>query len=92
MNIIENEIPYLVEAKICGYTDNSNQSKSMSISYQFMNSVHVSCIDKKELLISQIQACERLLKYAKIDSGDNLVLGEEMTRLRLALDLVDYRN
>jgi hypothetical protein len=84
MNIIENEIPYLVEAKTCGCTE-----KGKSISYSFIESSHGLCVDKSELMLSQIQACERLLKYSKDDS-ETLVLENEISKLKLGLDLMRY--
>ena len=84
MIIIENEIPYLVEAKTCGCTE-----KGKSISYSFIESSHGLCVDKSELMLSQIQACERLLKYSKDDS-ETLVLENEISKLKLGLDLMRY--
>lgn len=84
MNIIENEIPYLVEAKTCGFNE-----KGKSVSYHFIESSHILCIDKSELILSQIQACERLLKYSKDDS-EILVLEDEISKLKLGLDLMRY--
>ncbi len=84
MNIIENEIPYLVEAKTCGCKE-----RGKSISYRFLESSHNLCLEKGELMLAQIQACERLLKYAK-DQEEIDVLNEEMAKLRLALDLMRY--
>jgi hypothetical protein len=84
MNIIENEIPYLVEAKTCGCKE-----RGRSISYHFLESSHSLCLEKGELMLAQIQACERLLKYAK-DEEEIKVLKEELTKLRLALDLIRY--
>lgn len=84
MNIIENEIPYLVEAKTCGCKE-----RGKSVSYHFLESSHSLCLEKGELMLAQIQACERLLKYAK-DEEEIKVLKEELTKLRLALDLVRY--
>ena len=84
MNIIENEIPYLVEAKTCGCKE-----RGKSVSYHFLESSHSLCLEKGELMLAQIQACERLLKYAK-DDEEISVLNEEITKLRLALDLVRY--
>ena len=40
-------------------------------------------------MLAQIQACERLLKYAK-DEEEIDVLKEEISKLRLALDLIRY--
>ena len=84
MNIIENEIPYLVEAKTCGCNE-----KGKGVSYHFIESSHVLCVDKSELMWSQIQACERLLKYSKDDS-ETLGLENEISNLKLGLDLMRY--
>ena len=84
MNIIESEIPYLVEARTCGCKE-----RGKSVSYHFLESSHSLCLEKGELMLAQIQACERLLKYAK-DQEEIHVLNEEIIRLRLALDLVRY--
>jgi len=84
MNIIESETPYLVEARTCGCKE-----RGRSVSYHFIESSHSLCLDKSELLLAQIQACERLLKYAK-DEGEIDMLTEEISKLRLALDLVRY--
>jgi len=82
MNIIENEVPYLVEAKTCGYKDRS-------VSYHFIESSHSLCLEKGELMLAQIQACERLLKYAKYGVEVD-VLKKEISKLKLALDLIRY--
>ncbi|MGD9673296.1 MAG: hypothetical protein AB7U98_07445 [Candidatus Nitrosocosmicus sp.] len=84
MNIIESEIPFLVEARTCGCKE-----KGKSVSYHFIESSHSLCLEKGELLLAQIQACERLLKYAKEEEEINM-LKEEISKLRLALDLVRY--
>ena len=84
MNIIESEIPYLVESRTCGCKE-----RGRSVSYHFIESAHNLCLEKGELMLAQIQACERLLKYAK-DEEEIKVLKEEISKLRLALDLVRY--
>ena len=84
MNIIESEIPYLVEARTCGCKE-----RGRSVSYHFIESCHSLCLEKCELMLAQIQACERLLKYAK-DEEEIDVLKDEIAKLRLALDLVRY--
>ncbi len=84
MNIIENEIPFLVEAKTCGYKE-----KGKSVSYHFIESAHSLCLGKGELLLAQTQACERLLKYTK-DNEEITVLKDEIVKLKLALDLIRY--
>lgn len=84
MNIIENEIPYIVEAKTCGCKE-----RGKSVSYHFIESSHSLCLDKGELILSQIQACERLLKYSK-DEDETVLLKDEIFKLKLALDLIKY--
>ena len=84
MNIIESETPFLVEARTCGCKE-----RGRSVSYHFIESSHSLCLEKGELMLAQIQACERLLKYAKDDEEIN-ILKEEISKLRLALDLVRY--
>lgn len=46
-------------------------------------------MNKVELISAQIQACEGLLKYAK-EIDETILLKDEITRLRLALDMVQY--
>jgi hypothetical protein len=84
LNIIENEIPYLVEAKTCGCNE-----RGKSVSYHFIESTHGLCLNKIELMSAQIQACERLLKYAK-DEQESMLLTDEIAHLRLALDMIQY--
>ncbi|MGD9673738.1 MAG: hypothetical protein AB7U98_09700 [Candidatus Nitrosocosmicus sp.] len=84
MNIIESETPFLVEARTCGCKE-----RGRTVSYHFIESSHSLCLEKGELLLAQIQACERLLKYAK-DNEEIDVLKHEISKLRLALDLVRY--
>ena len=85
MNIIENEIPYLVEARTCGCNE-----RGKSVSYHFIESSHALCMDKLELISGQIQACERLLKLAKED-GEIALLRDEISKLKLALEIIQHK-
>jgi len=84
MNIIESETPYLVEARTCGCKE-----RGKSVSYHFIESSHSLCLGKGELILAQIQACERLLKYTK-DNNEISVLKDEISKLKLAVDLMRY--
>lgn len=57
MNISVPESQLICEAKICGCISNKK------IVYNFTEPVHSLCIDKKQFILSQIQACRNLLKY-----------------------------
>jgi hypothetical protein len=84
LNIAQTETPFEIEAKPCGCKSNKRV-----ISYQFIESSHKLCIDKREILLAQIQACERLLDHIK-DDDDLLLVKREISELKLALDLVHY--
>ena len=84
MNIIESESPFLVEARTCGCKE-----RGKSVSYHFIESAHSLCLGKGELLLAQIQACERLLKYTK-DDEEITALKDEIAKLKLVLDLIRY--
>lgn len=84
MNIVESETPYLVEAKTC-----EGKDKGISVSYHFIESAHSLGFEKGELILAQIQACERLLKYTT-DGEEILILKHEIAKLKLALDMIRY--
>lgn len=58
MNIAYMESSSQIEAKTCGCRD-----KGKKIEYSFIDSYHSLCIGKKNIILAQIDACERLLKY-----------------------------
>ena len=82
MNIACTEADYDIVAKTCGCKD-----KNRKVTYSFVDSYHSLCRDKKDIILSEIQACERLLKYA-IDENDKTTLEKEIAELKLALDML----
>jgi hypothetical protein len=84
MNLVEIETSFIIEAKTCGC-----KNKERNISYNFIESTHSLYIDKKGIIVAQIQACERLLKYTK-DEIDLTIIKKEISELKLALDLIHY--
>jgi len=81
MNIVYPESTAVV-AKTCGC--NVDRQK---VTYAFADEFHNICMDRKEIFRSEIEACERLLKYAKSDS-ERAVVEKEITELRIVLDLM----
>lgn len=79
MNIIYS--PFNLVAKTCGCKENNR------VSYLFLEEPHGLCIDKKDLLEAQIQACETLLKYTK-DEPEKSTVEREIEELRMARDLM----
>jgi hypothetical protein len=77
MNIVEMESPFIIEAKTTG--SNTNRS----VIYSPVDTYHNIFIDKRELILAQIHACEILLKYTK-DRTE-----KEIGDLKLMLDLIE---
>lgn len=83
MNIIDTGNLLNIEAKLFG------QKNNKSIVYTFIESQHTLYIDKREILLSQIQACDRLLKYLK-DESDITTINNEISSLKMSLDFILY--
>lgn len=82
MNITDSEAPYEITAKTCGCKDNDRK-----VIYSFVESFHNLSKDKKDIIVSEIDACERLRKYA-LDDRDKQVIEAEISDLKMALDLL----
>jgi phosphopentomutase len=80
MNIAEPEVRFNIVAKLGRINETTKQ-----IIYSFSDSYHHICMDKSELLLSELIACEELLKYT-INGVDRKILQTEISRLRLAKD------
>jgi predicted RNase H-like nuclease len=82
MNVIGMEAPLIIEAKTTGSNSNRN------VTYSPIDTYHNVFIDKKDLILAQIHACERLLKYTN-DRIDQIILEKEIADLKLMLDLIE---
>ncbi len=82
MNIIIDEHDSPIMAKTCGCRTNNRK-----VAYAFLSEYHSLCIDKKDLISAQLEACERLSKYAD-DPDDRSAVQREIKELRMALDLM----
>lgn len=82
MNIGYTEEPFKVVAKTCGCKE-----KVRKITYSFINSYHNICIDKRDIISAELEACERLLKYTE-DNADRETVEKEVAELKMTLDLM----
>jgi hypothetical protein len=82
VNIAQTESDYDMVAKTCGCKDTKRK-----VTYSFVDSYHSLCSDKKDIILSEIQACERLLKYTR-DENDKITVEKEVAELKLTLDLL----
>lgn len=83
MNIVKTDTQFIIEAKPSGC------DKNKRITYYFIESAHTLCLDKVEIILAQIQACEILLKYTK-DKSDISTIKKEILELKFTLDLIQY--
>ena len=82
MNVIESEIQTMVvEAKVCGCN-----AKEKSISYNFAEPAHILCLEKRDIILAQIQACEKLLNNTKDEVVD--IIKNEIVDLTLVLSAI----
>lgn len=79
----EIESPFKIEAKTSKFNDETN------VIYSIAESYHNLCIDKKEIIIEQIKACENLLRFTNNNNSDSLALKKEISELKLALNILN---
>lgn len=82
MNIITEEYDSPVMAKTCGCKTNKRK-----VTYAFLSESHSLCLDRKDLISAQLEACNRLIKYAT-DEDDKNAVENEINELKMALDLM----
>ncbi|HEX7032714.1 MAG TPA: hypothetical protein VF172_06930 [Nitrososphaera sp.] len=79
MNFIEGD-DQVVEARTCG-----DQKKR--VAYKFADGFHSLCLDKRDIMLAEISACETLLR-ACVDEEDRRAVEKEIAELKMALDLM----
>lgn len=82
MNLTDIDSTIQIDAKLCG------SSHKRGIAYSVMEFHHSLYINKKDIILEQIRACDLLYKYA-IDILDRNVLRKEILDLKLMLDLIE---
>jgi hypothetical protein len=82
MNIANTEEPLKIIAKTCNCKE-----KDKKVTYSFIDDSHSLCIDKKDIISAELEACERLLKYT-VDKADEETINKEIAELKMALDLM----
>ncbi|MGC2428518.1 MAG: hypothetical protein WA421_15895 [Nitrososphaeraceae archaeon] len=86
MNIAESE----QQANIIAKTSGSKEKGTKKITYSFIDTYHSLCLDKKDIISSELEACESLLKRTtdESDPSDRQAIESEITELKMALDLM----
>jgi hypothetical protein len=82
MNITDSEASYDLVAKTCACKE-----KQRKVTYSFVDTYHSLSKDKKDIMMSEIQACERLRNYTR-DGTDMKAIEAEIAELTMTLDLL----
>jgi hypothetical protein len=82
MNVTDTESPTIL-AKTCGCKE-----KYLKVTYFFIDSCHSLCLDKKDLIYAEIEACNRLSRYTR-DEMDKKIIEKEIAELKMSLDLIN---
>lgn len=85
LNISE-ESPYDIVAKTC-----ECENRRRKVTYSLIDTYHSLCHDKKDLILGQIEACQRLVKYIAKDGRDEIdrqAILSEIDELKMVLDLI----
>lgn len=81
MNLSTQANASIVIAKMC------SGPTSRKIVYAFSDNSDLLFLDKKDIILDQIQACEKLLKYAE-DDAERMEVEKEIDELKAAIDLL----
>lgn len=79
---IESEHGTLLIARTAG-----NKNSGQRIIYSFTSPEHALGVGKKDIILAEIEACGRLLKYVS-DESEKSAVEKEISGLRMALDLL----
>lgn len=86
LNISEEEASYDNVAKTC-----ECENRRRKVTYSMIDTCHSLCHDKKDLILGQIEACQKLVKYIAKDGRDEIdrqAILSEIDELKMILDLI----
>jgi hypothetical protein len=84
MNICESEVPITILAKTCG----CKEKKGRKVTYSLVDASHALCVDKNDIVLAELDACVKLLKYVT-DENDKKAIETEMSELKMTIDLMN---
>jgi hypothetical protein len=84
MNICETEVPITILAKTCG----CKEKKGRKVTYSLVDASHSLCVDKNDIVLAELDACVKLLKYVT-DETDKKTIETEISELKMAIDLMN---
>jgi len=81
MNIFDSDRVLVLTAKTCGPDCGNRKIVYLPIGWN-----HILCVDRKEIVLSQLYACEKLLSH--VSEHDRALVEKEISELKMALDLI----
>jgi hypothetical protein len=93
MNIAVTEPPISMVAKTSGCNKENIENGSIKkVTYLLVDNYHSLCIDKRDIILAELEACQQLLKYLvnnnNHSSDDRILIEEEISQLKAILDFI----
>jgi hypothetical protein len=63
------------------------QGENQKVTYSFVDYSHGLCLEKKDIISAELEACQKLLKYAMY-AADKKAIEKEIAELKMTLDLL----
>lgn len=81
----------LIVAKTCGCNvgERDSSNRRIKIAYFILESYETFCVDKKNIIVAQLNACDMLLKYTA-DEKEKEAIVREIRELKMVLTILVY--
>jgi hypothetical protein len=71
----------------CNVGERDSSNRRIKVAYFILESYETFCIDKKSIIVAQLDACDKLLKYAA-DEKEKEAIVREIRELKTALNIL----
>jgi hypothetical protein len=71
----------------CNVGERDSSNRRIKVAYFILESYETFCIDKKSIIVAQLDACDKLLKYAA-DEKEKEAIVREIRELKTALNVL----
>lgn len=71
----------------CNVGERDSSNRRIKVAYFILESYETFCIDKKSIIVAQLDACNTLLKYT-VDEKEKEAIVREIRELKTALNIL----
>jgi hypothetical protein len=71
----------------CNVGERDSSNRRIKVAYFILESYETFCIDKKSIIVAQLDACNKLLKYT-VDEKEKEAIVREIRELKTALNIL----